>query len=215
MSFKYRVLISLSFVLLILIPASFYLKSLFSNTSKQSSPAASVLPTPVQLNESEFIDPNNLNNLNIPSSFMGFTITSVERADSSIEENAFYFDFKGFSLPLKGWVARKEGLKSEDYTKYQKLLRDYLNSELTKRGWAADIEVNGKVLQPLTADGPGGAVWGYVKRSEDKFQIIILQETSFSYKKQPISSLEEDCPCNLSFFVFFSEVFNMDKFLKN
>lgn len=212
MSFKYRILISLFFTLLILIPASFYLKSLLSNTSKQSSPTASSLPASPQVNGSEFID---LNTFNIPDNFMGFTITPVERADSSIEESAFYFDFKSFSLPLKGWVARKEGLRSEDYTKYQKLLRDYFNSELTKRGWAADLEVNGKVLQPLTADGPGGTIWGYVKRSGDKFQVVIIQETSSSYKKQPISSLEEDCPCNLSFFVFFSEVFNIDKFLKN
>lgn len=167
---------------------------------------------PAQVKENEFIAPNTFS---LPGSFMGFTITSVERADSSIEENAFYFDFKSFSLSLRGWKARKEGLKSEDYTKYQKLFRDYLNSELTKRGWAADIQINGKVLQPLTADGPGGAIWGYVKRSNDKFQIIILQETSSSYKKQSISSLEEDCPCSLSFFVFFSEVFNIDKFLKN
>lgn len=212
MSFKYRFLISLFFALLILIPASFYLKSLLPNISKQNSPTASSLPTFAQIKESEFIDSNNLN---IPSKMLGFTIVPVERADSSIEESAFYFDFKSFSLPLKGWVARKEGLKSEDYTKYQKLFRDYLNSELTKKGWATDIEVNGKVLQPLTADGSGGAIWGYVKRSNNKFQIIILQETSSSYKKQPISNLEEDCPCNLSFFVFFSEVFNIDKFLKN
>ena len=212
MSFKYRLIISLFFALLILIPASFYLKSLLSNTSKQSFPATAVSPTPLELNKSEFIDPNNLN---IPGSFMGFTITSVERADSSIEENTFYFDFKGFSLPLKGWEARKEGLKSEDYTKYQKLFRDYLNSELTKRGWVTDLEVNGKVLQPLTADGPGGEIWGYVKRIGDKFQVIIIQERGASYKNEPIYSLRKDCPCNLSLSVFFSEVFNIDKFLKN
>ena len=212
MSFKYRLLISLFFALLILIPVSFYLKSLISNTSKQNSPTASVLPTSAQIKESEFINPNTFN---MPAGILGFTITPVARADSSIEESAFYFDFKSFSLPLKGWVARKEGLKSEDYIKYQKLLRDYFNSELTKRGWTTDIEVNGKVLQPLTADGPGGAVWGYVKRSEDKFQVIILQERGASYKSEPIYSLGKDCPCSLSFFVFFSEVFNIDRFLKN
>lgn len=212
MSFKYRFLISLFFVLLILIPASFYLKSLMSNISKQSFLTAPSLPTPAQIKESEFINPNTVN---IPAGILGFTITPVERADSSIEENAFYFDFKSFPLSLKGWEARKEKLKSEDYTKYQKLFRDYLNSELTKRGWAADIEVNGKILQPLTADGPGGGIWGYVKRSEDQFQVIILQERGASYKSEPIYNLQGDCPCNLSFFVFFSEVFNIDKFLKN
>lgn len=212
MNVKYRVLIFLFFALLIFIPVLFYLKSLIPNVSKQNSPTASALPTPSQVKESEFINPNNLT---IPTSILGFIITPVEKADSSIEENAFYFDFKGFPLSLKGWEAKKEGLKSEDYTKYQKLFRDYLNSELTKKGWAADLEVNGKVFQPLTADGPGGAVWGYVKRSEDKFQVIIIQERGASYKNEPIYSLGKDCPCNLSFSVFFSEVFNINKFLKN
>lgn len=213
MSFKYRILISLFFALLILVPASFYLKGLVSNISKQSSSTESSFPNPSQLiKESEFINPDTFN---IPAGILGFTITPVERADSSIEKNAFYFDFKSFSLPLKGWEARKEGLKSEDYTKYQKLFRDYLNSELTKRGWAADTEVNGKVLQPLTADGPGGAVWGYVKRSEDKFQVVLIQEINSSQKGQPVSNPNQDCPCSLSFFVFFSEVFNIDRFLKN
>lgn len=212
MSFKYRFLISLFFALLILIPASFYLKSLMSNISKQNSPAASSLPTSAQIKESDFI---NTSTFSIPGNFIGFTITPVERADSSIEKNAFYFDFKSFPLSLKGWEARKEGLKSEDYTKYKKLFRDFLNSELTKRGWAAEIEVNGKVLQPLTADGPGGAIWGYVKRSEDKFQVVLIQEINSSQKGQPVSNPNQDCPCSLSFFVFFSEVFNIDRFLKN
>lgn len=212
MRFKYRFLISLFFALLILTPASFYLKSLMSNIPKQSSPTASSLATPAQIKESEFINPNTFN---IPAGILGFTITPVERADSSIEKSAFYFDFKSFPLPLKGWEARKEGLKSKDYTKHQKLFRDYLNSELTKKGWATDIEVNGKVLQPLTADGPGGAIWGYVKRSEDKFQVVLIQEINSSQKGQPVSNPNQDCPCNLSFFVFFSEVFNIDRFLKN
>lgn len=183
-----------------------------SNVPKQNFPATSSFPTSPQIKESIFIDPNTFS---LPGNFMGFTITPVERADSSIEENAFYFDFKSFPLSLRGWRARKEGLKSEDYTKYQKLFRDYLSSELTKRGWATDIQINGKVLQPLTADGSGGAIWGYIKRNGDKFQVVLIQEINSSQKGQPVSNPNQDCPCNLSFFVFFSEVFNIDRFLKN
>lgn len=212
MSVKYRILISLFFALLILIPVFFYLKDLTPNTLKQNSLQSSILPTPTPaLTENEFLDSKNFN---IPNNFMGFSVISVERADSSIEENAFYFDFRSFPLPLRGWKAKKEGLSNEDYTKYQKLFRDYLDSEFTKRGWAADIDVNGKTLQPLIADGPGGSVWGYVKRVGDKFQVIILQEINSSYKNRPIYSLKDDCPCNLSFYVFFSDVLNMDIIIK-
>ncbi len=210
MSFKYKFSISLFFTFLILIPALFYLKSLMLNTSKQNSPTESSLPIPSQLKESGFINPNKLN---IPSGFMGFSVSKAE-SDSSIETSALYYDYDYIPLSLSAWALRRENIGGEEYSRLSDLVGKFLDSEFTNKGWSPEIIVYGKSLQPLTADGPGGRIWGYIKKEDNRFQVVLIQEINTSQKGQPVSNPTQDCPCNIEFRVFLSDVEDLDSFLK-
>lgn len=208
MRFKYRFLISLFFALLILIPASFYLKSLLSNTSKQNSPTASSLSTLPQLKESEFIDPNNLN---IPSSFMGFSLTKISSENVVLGKPAFYYSNKAKNIfaegvDLKGeeWLAEKYGVSDAEFSSYVTSISKLFNDKFNNLEWDSEQTINGYRIQPISAGSGEGSVNGYLKINTGKIQVVLL-----GYRKDTPT-----CPCKLQFRIFVSKVSELSTLLK-
>ena len=208
MSSKYRFLIFLFFALLILIPVSFYLKSLISNVSKQNFPAASALLTSPQLKESEFIDPNSLN---IHSSFMGFSLTKESSENVVLGKPAFYYSNKAKNLfeegvDLKGdeWLAEKDGVSDTEFSSYVVSIAKLFNDKFKNLGWDSEQAVNGYKFQSISAGGGGGSINGYLKINNGKIQVVLL-----AYRKNTPT-----CPCELQFRIFVSNVSELNTLLK-
>ncbi len=74
-------------------------------------------------------------------------------------------------------------------------------ARLTSEGFQEDINLN--------ADGPGGSTWGYIKKNEDKSQIIILLYTVTPSSSNSNEPLQFDCPCSIVLSVFVSNPFSL------
>lgn len=118
-----------------------------------------------------------------------------------------------FSLSGKEWVATKQNISKEELYKLVSDLTNYYEDEFTKRGWIFSTKVNGFLLQPMAADGPGGGIWGYIKVENGILNAIVLQ------KKIPISLFgptvrsPDPCPCDITFRMFVSNPQDLTKVL--
>jgi hypothetical protein len=171
---------------------------------------APVLSTPAQLNESGFIDPHTFG---VPGNFMGFTFEPIKEHDSSIENNAVYVDSEPKFLSLNEWVLKKDNIKKEEFERLKDSVREFAELELAKKGWVTDLRLNGHILGPLSANGPGGGIWGYLKEDKGRIQVILIEENGLSSKIEPSNNLN-DCPCSLRFRIFVSNVSELSTILK-
>lgn len=78
------------------------------------------------------------------------------------------------------------------------MLRNLLSnaSYLQANGWQQDIYTQ--------ADGPDGSQWGYIKRMNNKKQVVIFSYRNLSFVPPPNQTT---CPCKFSVKVFLSKPF--------
>ena len=168
-----------------------------------------VFPTVTPVSQDNFIKTDDLF---IPKSFMGFSIKSVDEHDPSIENNAIYIDSEPKFLSLDEWVLKRDNIKKEEFEEFKDSVRKFAEFEITKNGWVTDLKLNGHMLKPLSADGPGGGIWGYLKENKGKIQVVLFSQSSISSKKEPINNLNA-CPCSLRFSIFVSNVTDIETIL--
>lgn len=202
---KYKTISILITLVIVIGVFGFYIKGFRSSSKQNYQHKLSITSTKAP---DAFL---HAESFNLPSSFMGFSVSKIE-SDSSIETNALYYDYNSIPLSLSAWIARREDVGGEEYRKLSDLVRKFLDSEFINKSWSPEIIVYGKPLQPLTADGPGGRIWGYIKKENNKFQVVLIQEMNSSQKGQPVSNPTQDCPCNLEFRVFLSNIEDLGKF---
>lgn len=84
-------------------------------------------------------------------------------------------DFSG-SVDLKGreWSGTFETDSSEEAGGKIESFQDYYRGKLEESGWESQCWFKNVRMMPVSADGPGGSIWGYVKSRKDEVQVVLL-----------------------------------------
>ena len=199
---KLFVLLGILTALAILFITGYFLMLLQQNESS----SATIIPTPTTNPESFFEAPR------LYPEFEWEEFIESE-FNKSLSESALYSQKGNWgSIRMNGeeWTASKDNLDRDSMEVLLTGFDEYYNSELTQRGWSNIYEDEQYNLVPLSADGPGGSIWGYIKVNDGKLRVILLE------KFTPIEGFGgvATCPCDIGFRVFVSDVESIEELVK-
>jgi len=108
------------------------------------------------------------------------------------------------------WITSKDNLDRNSMDSLLSGFEQYYDKELTRRGWDTVYKDDLYYFVPLSADGPGGSIWGYIIVKDDKLREVILQKIT------PIEDFGgvATCPCNVGLRVFVSEIESLEDLIK-
>ena len=108
------------------------------------------------------------------------------------------------NLVLDGneWIAKKNNMEKNELYRLEENFNKYYDSYLLQNGWKTKIPVADFTLATLSADGPTGGIWGYLKEKNTSIQVIILNKKMLL--KTPQTPLSLNCPCDVEFRIFVS-----------
>lgn len=190
------ILIALSVVLMVV---GTYIKTFKSPENNKNQKSLSVLtPTPTP-------DPFlHAESFNLPPSYMGYTFSKLTPDKNTLGKTALYYDNKPIGLEGTEWVVTKNNLSDKEYASSIKDFETFTNIQLQKLDWVTEKTIDGHKFSVLSASDPTSNVSGYLKIMNGKIQVILLQTQRDKLQ----------CPCNLEFRIFLSNVYNLQDLIK-
>src|SRR3989344_3315032 len=206
-----RILIIFGIFLIVVLLVFTGMFILLPKTEKQKS------QTPITSNSTPVITPTPVpeDALEAPELYPEFEWEEFIESElnKSLSESALYSqkgNWGSIRMNGKEWTASKDNLDRDSMEVLLTGFDVYYNSELTQRGWSYIYEDEQYNLVPLSADGPGGSIWGYIKVNDGKLRVILLQ------KLTPIEDFGgvATCPCSIGFRVFVSDIESIEELVK-
>lgn len=135
----------------------------------------------------------------------------------SISNNSLLYDSSGnqLDIPLEGaeWITTEKNLHNISSSSINNF-EIISNKLLENADWRSSISLFGTEISVLSADRPGSSVWGYLKKTGDTLQIIIL-EYSIDYYGKATKENISDCPCDITARIFLSELIPIEQIKKS
>jgi len=153
----------------------------------------SVTGTPTPAPADPFIHPESFN---IPSSYMGYSVTKVSNGDLS--KSALKYGNKIVDLSGTQWVIKKSNVSDVEYGQVKSLIDTYIQGQIVNKGWKKTLKVNGLEMTP-NIPSSNNLASGYVQVSGGKFQAAILEDNG-------------DKSGNVEFKLFLSNIANLKDF---
>jgi hypothetical protein len=128
-----------------------------------------VTPTPTPVTSDPFIHPESIN---IPTSYMGYSITKVTNGDLS--KSALKYGSRSVDLSGTEWVIKKSSVLEIEYTQTKSVIDSTIQGQLVNKGWKKTLTVNGQKLAP-NIPSSNNLASGYLQVSGGKLQAVILE----------------------------------------
>lgn len=161
MSLKFRILVSLLVLSVVIIGTAFYFKSMITPSSTTTTPS----PTPYQ---NTFID---LNSIKIPDNVAGFTVSKVSSSSSVLAKDSLLISSKPAELAGDELIAVNKQGNEALFGLAKSYVKNYADSELGKMGYKQSITEKGKTFSTPSLDKADEARWGYLKIINGKIQV--------------------------------------------
>ncbi|PIR79721.1 MAG: hypothetical protein COU25_03855 [Candidatus Levybacteria bacterium CG10_big_fil_rev_8_21_14_0_10_35_13] len=124
-----------------------------------------------------------------------------------------YIDSEPLDASISGREWNYKATEINEVNSLRSGFDDYYAQETTRLGWNNSLEYKGVNIQALSADGPTGAIIGYLKISRDKI-ILIMLSVNTEYKGGRTDENLFSCPCNTEFNVFISDPLFLEGLIK-
>ncbi|MDP4010307.1 MAG: hypothetical protein Q8P37_00390 [Candidatus Spechtbacteria bacterium] len=186
-----------------------FLLSLFAQSGYFKNQISLFLTT-----EEKNIEKKISDSINIPSLYPDFFWEELTKEESSLGDFAIYYNNYQREKDRTKWSTDSASLKGDEWTTQieigdaaetnRPIFSQYYEDELSPNGWVQGIEFEGFTISAISADRPGGSIWGYVKLQDGKIRAVILSWMLTEFGAQPDTPLFT-CPCTETFEVFISE----------